>query len=409
MFAKLKNWYHTFEQEQLNVLLDPSLAEQAPTACRRKMLRQLAKLTPIERSQLHAFSLRYTTSKLSVVCLKIMAVLCTIGLLVHWLAPTSNLSLIEMLVLVNVLGWATLMGLVGIWFNYRRAVRNKFKAAAVLIGSMFIGGLSGAAVAALTTGKPTFDALARATPKMAMVSACLGVAYLLMVLIVAAFRNREYEAIAAGLLAEAERERLARQLSESQLRLLRAQIEPHFLFNTLGAVQQLAEKDAPRAAELTANLIAFLRVSTVDMSAECCTVAAEFELVRAYLEVMQARLGTRLHWQLALPPELGRQTMPSMALLTLVENAIKHGVEPSPQPVSITVAASQHDAMLHLSVHDTGMGLGAQPGNGIGLHNVKERLRLRYGERAGLTLHEDDGGGVVAAIRLPLDHVMEAA
>ncbi|UUZ51777.1 histidine kinase [Massilia sp. B-10] len=118
--------------------------------------------------------------------------------------------------------------------------------------------------------------------------------------VVGGLRNKEYEAITARLALDAERERAARELSEARLRMLHAQIEPHFLFNTLGAVQQLAEKESPRAAELTANLIAFLRGSLGEMRSERVSLAVDFGMIDAYLKVMAVRQGERLRFTLDL-------------------------------------------------------------------------------------------------------------
>jgi len=216
----------------------------------------------------------------------------------------------------------------------------------------------------------------------------------------AMLRSRQYELLTAQLQAEAERERLARELSESQLRLLRAQIEPHFLFNTLGAVQQLAQHGAPRAAELTADLIAFLRASLGDMRSDQVDLEAEFTLVESYLKVMGARLGARLRFRLDLPRALADVRVPSMILLTLAENAIKHGIEPALRGGEIVVSAAVEEGRLRLRVADSGVGMAAVPGAGLGLENVRHRLRLAYGEAAGLALRDADPG-LVADIAIP--------
>jgi LytS/YehU family sensor histidine kinase len=218
--------------------------------------------------------------------------------------------------------------------------------------------------------------------------------------LIAWLRNRQHEALAAQLQRDAEAERLARELSESQLRLLRAQIEPHFLFNTLGAVQQLAEHGAPKAAELTANLIAFLRASLSDMRSDQVSLDAEFGLVEAYLRVMQARLGARLRTSLSLPADLAQVRVPSMILLTLAENAIKHGIEPSLRGGEVSVSAEAADGTIRLRVRDSGLGMAATPGEGMGLDNVRRRLQLAYGDKASLALH-DAAPGLVADITIP--------
>ena len=233
-----------------------------------------------------------------------------------------------------------------------------------------------------------------------------GLFYMVPLAIVTTWRNRQYEALTLQLQRDAERDRLARELSESQLRLLRAQIEPHFLFNTLGAVQQLAEQEAPRAAALTADLIAFLRASLAEMRCEQVPLQSEFDMVAAYLRVMQARMGSRLRYALDLPAEFAHATIPSMILLTLAENAIKHGIEPSLRGGEISLSALRVDGMLRLRLQDTGMGLpesgtGSVQGGGLGLENVRSRLLLSD-PSASLTVCDGEEGGVIADILLPI-------
>ncbi|WP_265584052.1 sensor histidine kinase [Chitinimonas koreensis] len=146
----------------------------------------------------------------------------------------------------------------------------------------------------------------------------------------ARLRNREESLQIAKLEADNQRERLGRELAESQLKLLQAQIEPHFLFNTLGALQQRAEGRAPEAAALAADLIRFLRGSMDNLRTERTTLGDDFRLAAAYLGVMQARMGERLRFELALPEALATRQVPTLMLLTLVENALKHGIEPHP-------------------------------------------------------------------------------
>jgi LytS/YehU family sensor histidine kinase len=229
-------------------------------------------------------------------------------------------------------------------------------------------------------------------------------AIMVPVLIVSVLRNRQYEVLNAQLQRENEQARLARELAESQLRLLRAQIEPHFLFNTLGAVQQLAQHGAPRAAELTANLIDFLRSSMRDMRSEQVCLSAEFGLVESYLKVMQVRLGERLRFALQLPRALEDVQLPTMILLTLVENAIKHGIEPALRGGEVRVSAEAADGAVRIRVQDSGVGMSTLPepdgGGGTGLDNVRHRLRLAYGAAAGLVLRDGEPG-LIADVTIP--------
>jgi sensor histidine kinase YesM len=232
-----------------------------------------------------------------------------------------------------------------------------------------------------------------------------GVLYTLLVALIASLRNREYQALTANLEAKRRQSDLSRQLAESKLRMLQLQIEPHFLFNTLGSAQQLAEKGAPEAARLIANLIRFLRAATPALRDEATTLAQEQALVEAYLGIMRTRLGARLAWTVDIPSELGDATVPPGMLITLVENAIKHGIEPMCGDGRIDVRAARvAEGRLMLTVSDTGAGLGcsASPGQGIGLANIRERLALLYGPAASLDLESNEPCGFVARITLPV-------
>ncbi|MEB2320070.1 MAG: histidine kinase [Pseudomonadota bacterium] len=205
-----------------------------------------------------------------------------------------------------------------------------------------------------------------------------------------------------------ERERSARAAAEreaisARLQLLNAQIEPHFLYNTLASVMALIPPDAPDARRLIDALTAYLRASSRNMARPLVALADELDSVRGYLDVMQLRLGGRLRVRYAVPAGADAVRVPPAALQTLVENAIKHGIEPSPAGGEITVSASPGRNGWVLEVGDSGAGLGDAPasGGGAGLANLAERLRLALGPDATLTLESRRAGGTVARIVLP--------
>ena len=405
MLKKYTDWYRSIDEESLRVLQHPELAEQVQGRARRYVAMKLVKLTPIERQQLHDFLLKYRGAGFYIAAFKLMLLFSAIGVALHLLLP-ARFELLKALVFSNGLGFALAWGLVGVWFNYRSSVRNKLKKLLLIVSTCAAGVAVGVLLAGFSdTGSMdmAFERLLR-VGGVALLVACLF--YMVPLAIVTTWRNRQYEALTLQLQQDAERDRLARELSESQLRLLRAQIEPHFLFNTLGAVQQLAEQGAPRAAALTADLIAFLRASLAEMRSEQVPLQSEFDMVAAYLRVMQARMGSRLRYALDLPAEFAHATIPSMILLTLAENAIKHGIEPSLRGGEIRLSALRVDGMLRLRVQDTGMGLpasgaGSVPGGGLGLENVRSRLLLSD-PSASLSLRDGEEGGVIAEILLPI-------
>ena len=410
MWQKYIAWYRAVDDETLLVLRHPEMAGQVQGRLRGCIARKLATLTPIERQQFHDFMEKYRGAGLYIAAAKMMLLFSVIGVLLRLMLPGQP-SWGQAVAVSNVIGFAMSWAVLGVWFNYRKLARKKIRLlmALMLLLPFLAGLLIGLLQFLLNPGTLLVDCLARGMRIGGYATATAGLIYLVPMSIVAIWRNRQYEALTRQLQQDAERDRLARELSESQLRLLRAQIEPHFLFNTLGAVQQLAEQDAPgaaRAAALTADLIAFLRASLAEMRSEQVALQSEFDMVAAYLRVMQARMGSRLRYGLDLPAEFAQMTIPSMILLTLAENAIKHGIEPSLRGGEITISAQQVDGMLRLRVHDTGMGLPQGEvkqvlQGGLGLENVRSRLCLSD-PCASLNLRDGEEGGVIADILLPI-------
>lgn len=194
-------------------------------------------------------------------------------------------------------------------------------------------------------------------------------------------------------------ERLARQLADAKLRLMQAQVEPHFLFNTLASVQHLAEPGAPEAARLTAQLIAFLRGGLSGLREEFTTLEREFAMAASYLEIMKTRMGPRLNFNLQLPVELAGQNVPPAMLISLIENAIKHGLEAAPEGGRIDLVAKKHDHQLIIEVIDTGLGCSTNTLNvGLGLTNINERLKANYGDQAALVLSDNHPAGFIATL-----------
>jgi sensor histidine kinase YesM len=209
---------------------------------------------------------------------------------------------------------------------------------------------------------------------------------------------------------QTEKARIAaveKQAMQTQLQLLQAQIEPHMLFNTLANLQGLIAVDPVRAQHMLDQLILYLRATLSSSRAGQTTLGQEFSLMDAYLELMSIRMGARLNYSLQLPENLREKCVPPMLLQPLIENAIKHGLEPKIDGGNITVIASQDADTLKLSVADTGLGLhadGCAPTNGtnVGLANVRERLQALYGDRASFSLTANTPTGVLAQLSIPL-------
>ncbi len=203
--------------------------------------------------------------------------------------------------------------------------------------------------------------------------------------------------------ATAAEEGLKRQLVEAQLKMMQAQVEPHFLFNTLASVDYLIETDPPTASKMQKNLIQYLRAALPQMREGSTTLGKEVQLCRSYLEILKFRMEDRLQYTVTVPQGLSSAQFPPMMLQSLIENSIKHGLEPKPEGGSITISADIVDGRLRVTVADTGLGFAAasRPGTGVGLANVRERLSALYGGRARLSIDANDPSGTIVTIDVP--------
>lgn len=215
-------------------------------------------------------------------------------------------------------------------------------------------------------------------------------------------RERDAQARSQALQFELERGRLERQALDARLAVLTAQIEPHFLFNTLANVQALVESGSPRAAPVLKSLIAYLRAAIPRLQeGGMPELRSELELVRAYLDLMQLRMPDRLQVRIAVDPALLALRFPPMALLTLVENAVRHGIDPSEEGGAIELGGRFDAATrrVRLWVSDTGVGLHGPATGGTGLDNARQRLRGVYGADAQLELTANAPRGVRAELQ----------
>lgn len=201
-----------------------------------------------------------------------------------------------------------------------------------------------------------------------------------------------------------DREEAEKQVVRAQLMALQAQIEPHFLFNVLAHVDVLIAKDPNGARRLLQHLIGFLRASLSHARAEQCTLAQEFALLRAYLDIQALRFGSRLRFSLTLDDAIASIVIPPMLIQPLVENAVVHGIEPAREGGEIALSAHRDGERLVLEVRDTGVGFGNDggKGSGLGLTHVRERLSRLFDGDARLTITETVPHGVTVTVELPL-------
>ncbi|WP_395406806.1 sensor histidine kinase [Pseudoduganella sp. UC29_106] len=217
--------------------------------------------------------------------------------------------------------------------------------------------------------------------------------------------KKRAEAEAQTATAAAERESMQRQLSEAKMQMMQAQVEPHFLFNTLASVEHLIETDPPRASAMQRSLIKYLRAVLPQMreSSLMSNLGQEADMVAAYLALLKMRMEERLTIDFDIPDGLRTACFPPMMLQSTVENAIKHGLEGKPEGGTLRVRADVAHSKLRVTVTDDGLGFGAKPstGTGLGLSNIRERLKLLHGDQASLNIEPNFPTGVIAIIEVP--------
>ena len=205
--------------------------------------------------------------------------------------------------------------------------------------------------------------------------------------------------------AAVERESMQRQLSEAKMQMMQAQVEPHFLFNTLASVEHLIETDPPRASAMQRSLIKYLRAVLPQMrdNALITNLGREADMVVAYLNLLKMRMEERLTVDFDIPDGLRSAAFPPMMLQSMVENAIKHGLEAKPQGGTLKVRADVAHNKLRVIVSDDGLGFGAVPsdGTGLGLMTIRERLKLLHGDQGQLLIAANSPSGVIATIEVP--------
>ena len=317
----------------------------------------------------------------------------------RWL-PLSHL--LFMLLLANTIGYTIhLLFIVGGATGLERRSRGRGSVATAIYysGVSTLGVLAGSLLIALAFDNRFFDWLRN--PRW-----FAGIAFssvVISVLLCAIFFARASEARAEVALqgARLRSERMEREAALANLRALQAQIEPHFLFNTLANVASLIDTDPATSKRMLERFIGFLRASLGATRAETTTLGAEAELIRAYLDVLQVRMGGRLRYAIDIDPGLAQFEMPPMLLQPVVENAIRHGLEPKVDGGEVRVEARHEDGGVAIVVSDTGIGFAPTTQGGLGLTNLRDRLRLLFGSRGTLAISEAAGGGTRVEMRIP--------
>ena len=217
--------------------------------------------------------------------------------------------------------------------------------------------------------------------------------------------KKRADALTQSANAAAERESMQRQLSEARMQMMQAQVEPHFLFNTLASVEYLIETNPPRASAMQRSLILYLRAVLPQMreNAVVTNLGREVDMVTAYLHLLKMRMEERLTVELHIPDDLRNAAFPPMMLQSMVENAIKHGLECKPEGGTLRISADVSHNKLRVTVADNGVGFGVMPsdGTGLGLPTIRERLKLLHGDAGQLHITANVPHGVIAVIEVP--------
>ena len=217
------------------------------------------------------------------------------------------------------------------------------------------------------------------------------------------FMSKAKLKMSAELIQEEKIKRLAKEKEalEANLKMLQAQIEPHFLFNTLSNILSLIDTNPVKGKTMLTDLIHYLRTTLSRTRHDLITIEQEIEMIQAYLNIIKIRMGERLRYEILVPESLKSYPFPPMLLQPLVENAVKHGLEPKIEGGKLSIKVTETEHGLKIEVTDTGLGLTSDHDSGIGMTNVRERLHLLYGEKGRLSLEENKPNGLKVIIEVP--------
>jgi sensor histidine kinase YesM len=319
----------------------------------------------------------------------------------NWRLPSANWLWVNF-VIANCVGYTLHLlfhvGAVTLEPVARRA--GRVAVTAYFMGISTAGVIAGFWIATRLLGREILPRLG--DPRWIIAIAVTSLVISIVIAVIFFWREQSAQAEAA---LEREQRRVAdieREATVANLRALQAQIEPHFLFNTLANVTGLIDSDPARAKHMLETFIRFLRASLAATRRSATTLADEFALIGDFLEVLRVRMGERLQVRLDLPAELAAIEIPPMLLQPVVENAIRHGLETKVEGGVIELSARREGGRLFLEVADTGVGFVNAAAGGTGLTNIRERLRLAHGDAGRITIRENAPQGTIVAIELPL-------
>ena len=279
-------------------------------------------------------------------------------------------------------------------FPSERPISQAIRVAAGLI----IGSICGSYLGSLVSGLSPSTLFERSS-----LLQMLFIGVLFGSIIVYFFGSRHQIAASEARIQEEKIKRLTseKKAAEADLKLLQAQMEPHFLFNTLSNVLGLLDTDPEKGKSMLMDFIQYLRTSLSRIRGETTNLGQEIEIIRSYLNIFMIRMGDRLHYEIDIPDEMEREPFPPMLIQPLVENAIKHGLENKVEGGTIVIRAQETAGMLRLEVADTGLGFDEESDAGMGFSSIRERLHSLYGDRAQLILEQNRPNGLKAILEVP--------
>lgn len=270
----------------------------------------------------------------------------------------------------------------------------------VLLSAIVLGTVTGLVIGVFLSGQDTINTFSIVS--YLFKSIVLGLFFGLI--ISNFFISRHKLSYAASKIQEERLKRMTteKQAAETQLKLLQAQIEPHFLFNTLSTIISLLETDVAKGKTMLLDLTHYLRAALDKSRSSRSTLGQEIKLIQAYVQIHAIRMGERLTVDIHLPENLKTIPFPPMLIQPLVENALKHGLDPLIDGGSLTISACKIDDLVQIRISDTGKGLSKTSGKGVGLANIQQRLESIYGDNGRLVLQENEGPGLTAILEVPV-------
>jgi sensor histidine kinase YesM len=317
-------------------------------------------------------------------------------ILAGFLASTGLITFTDSLIIIQCMGISICICIL-FADNFMRPARPFTQLTLVVIASA-VGSLMGVVMVSFFGGTPLIFELSFVLPLIFS-----GILFGSMISYLFIYRQVIY---ATKMLVSEERiKRLTseKKVLESNLKLLQAQIEPHFLFNTLSNILSLLDRDLEKSKSMMEDLIHYLRTSLSKTRQENTTIGQEMEMIRAYLNIFKVRMEDRLKYTIDIPDRINHLRFPPMLIQPLVENAIKHGLEPKIEGGEIFISGEEKGDILRLEITDTGLGLHGNGNSGFGLSNIKERLHSLFGDKGRLIFEENRPSGMKAVIEVPYD------